>query len=1061
MRVNHVWSGLKPYCAINQRRWSAVCAVVLAMAASLFSQSTDFQSTVSPRPRITQEIDGRSVVTLHGNVRRDLTTGRDMGVVEDGLQLHLYLVLQRSPEQQTALDNLLARQQQPTAPEYHKWLTPQQYGQRFGASTADIAKISAWLETQGMHVNGVTNNAMFIDFSASASQVREVFGTPLHYYNIQGGKYAANAQDPVIPAALAPVVAGIKGLSKIPRQSHHTKAHRPSDAPASHLWNRLGLAGDSPVKARAPLANAGVLPADDAGNGEYDVTPQDYYTIYNVNPVFTGGNLGAGATVAVIEESDFEFGTVDSTTGVASGGDVVTFRTLFGVRGALNMHVYHGYGSVGCSAPGIDPSHNGEEAEAALDAEWANALAPAANLIFMSCDSNADQGVESSLMALIDNNMADSMSMSYGTSEIGFTTADYTTLDALYAQAAAQGQSLFVSSGDSGSDVNDPNTLGTATFGVNVNAFGSSPNVTVTGGTDFSDMYDANEGGPLQSTYWGATNSATYGSALGYVPETAWNDSCASSIGEAFAGSYTGAGYCAVYVPSPLNGGWDMVGGSGGFSTQYPVPSYQSGITGYSGTMRAQPDISGFAANGDWNHALVFCDSYNGQSYSPCTSLSDVSLGGGTSFVAPTMAGVAGLLRTQAGGRQGLLNPELYALAQAQFTAAATATACYSNGQTSNTGVTTGLPAEACIFNDVTTGNNDVPCALGSTNCYVNSGAQYGMLSLNGAASLGVAYPSTPGYDEATGIGSVNVANLLAHWNGTTATFFTSTTTLAAAPTSIASTASTILTANVTGGTPTGFSGTPPALSGSVKFFAGSTALGSCTLNASGSCTQTVNGAALQSGSNSITAMYSGNSSYPASVSIPPVGVTVTGGVASRSGYTLSASSSSVSIADGNQASVTLNLGSTGYAGTVSFATKVTLNGASTIAVTAFASPANLENGIASSTLTVTANMSAEKQAPRLPWKNGGGRSGGVLVFAVLLSAPFTLRRKRVLAVLLTALTLLAAGFLISCGGGSKSSSSTPTPQATARTYIVTVTPMGNPVSPTNPPPVTIAVTVP
>lgn len=216
MRVNHVWSGLKPYCAIKQRRWSAVCAVVLAMAASMLSQTTAFQSTVSARPRITQEIDSRSVVTLHGSVRRDLTPDRDMGVVEDGLQLRLYLVLQRSPEQQAALDNLLARQQQPTAPEYHKWLTPREFGQRFGASPADIAKISAWLETQGMHVNGVMNNATFIDFSASALQLREVFRTQLHYYNIQGGRYAANAQDPVIPAALAPVVAGIKGLNKIP-----------------------------------------------------------------------------------------------------------------------------------------------------------------------------------------------------------------------------------------------------------------------------------------------------------------------------------------------------------------------------------------------------------------------------------------------------------------------------------------------------------------------------------------------------------------------------------------------------------------------------------------------------------------------------------------------------------------------------------------------------------------------------------------------------------------------------------------------------------------------------
>ena len=336
-----------------------------------------------------------------------------------------------------------------------------------------------------MHVNGVMHDAMFIDFSATAGQVRQAFHAQLHYYKIRDGKYAANAQDPTIPAALAPVVAGIKGLSKIPRQSHHSKVHPTSYDAVTHRWHRLD-------------SGEGVRPAYDAGEGEYDVTPQDYYTIYNVNPVFSGGNLGAGATVAVIEESDFEFGEVDPDSGLTPGGDVATFRSLFGVPGALKMYVYHGYQNVTCSAPGIDPNDNGEESEAALDAEWANALAPAATLIFMSCDQSPDQGIDSSMMALIDGNLSDSMSMSYGESEIGLTASDYWFQDQLYAQAAAQGQSFFcIPLGDSGSDVNDQNTLGTATSGINVNALGASPNVTVAGGTDFSDFYDASGGEPV------------------------------------------------------------------------------------------------------------------------------------------------------------------------------------------------------------------------------------------------------------------------------------------------------------------------------------------------------------------------------------------------------------------------------------------------------------------------------------------------------------------------------------------------------------------------------------
>ena len=881
--------------------------------------------------RITQEIDSTRLTTLHGNVRADLTADRDLGLVEDGLQLRLYLVLQRTPEQQAALDNLLARQQQPTAPEYHKWLTPQQYGERFGASPQDIAKISAWLEGQGMQVHGVMNNAMFIDFSATALQIREVFHTQLHYYNIRGGKHVANAQDPMIPAALENVVAGIKGLSKIPPQHQHTKVRPTSYDPATHRWHSQDNSG----KAKAS-------PTFDAGGGYYDVTPQDYYTIYNVNQVFNSGNLGAKATVAVIEESDMEYGTVDSTTGAAAGGDVATFRSLFGVPGTLNMHVYHGYGSVTCSAPGIDPNGNGEESEAALDAEWANALAPAANLIFMSCDQYPDGGIDSSMMALIDNDLSDVMSMSYGASELEFTSSNYSFYDSLYSEAAAQGQSFIVSAGDSGSDVFDQNTTGTAVSGVNVNAFGA-PNVTVAGGTDFADLYDYLEVGAPQSNYWG-TNSASYGNALGYIPETAWNDSCASSIVTAFE-LFSGAGYCAT-DPQYLVAG-SVVGGSGGFSTNYKVPSYQSGITGYSGTMRAQPDISGFAATGLWGHALIFCDSYPNAVYPvPCTSPTAFGEGGGTSFVAPSFAGITGLLVNASGGKQGMLNPKLYSLAQAQFTAAGTQTACYSNGQTSNTGVTTGLPAAGCIFNDVTTSNNDMPCAAGSLDCYVNSGAPYGMLSLTGANSLTVAYPSTPGYDEATGIGSVNVFNLINGWTGTTV--LTSTTTLSAVPTTITASQSTTLTATV-------LMGTTPATGGSVSFAAGSTALGSCSLSG-GSCSRLVSGSALQTGANSITATFSGSGGYPASTSsIVTVTVALTATTTSPALLT--------PVTYGRSTTLSATVAPASATGTVTFKVgSTTLGTASLSGGTAALGPINVFaiNGFRAGSNTITASYSGD-----------------------------------------------------------------------------------------------------
>ncbi|MGB9029691.1 MAG: protease pro-enzyme activation domain-containing protein, partial [Acidobacteriaceae bacterium] len=809
----------------------------------------------------------------------------DLGAVEDAKPLNLFLLLQRTPAQEADLQNLIARQQQPGAPEYHQWLTPTEFGARFGASPQDIAKLTTWLQSHGFKVRSVLNNASMIDFEATAGQVREAFHTQLHYVSLRGGKYPALVQDPQIPAALAPLVAGIKGLNRIPPLTNHTAPHQTSWDQDTHTWHIVN-----------PTAADMASPAYSTGTGLYLVTPQDFYTIYKVNPVFTGGNLAASATVAVIEESDIEYGTVNSGTGVATGGDVATFRTLFGVPGTLNMHVYHGYGTVTCSDPGIDPSANGEDGEASLDAEWANATAPSANLIFMSCDDIVDNGIFTSMAALIDNSLSDVMSLSYGESELYYTSSsDYTSQDTLYAQAATQGQSIFISSGDSGSDVNDQDTSGTATSGINVSAFSSSPLVTAAGGTDFQDDYDELEGGPARTTYWSTTNSTYYGDAKSYVPETAWNGSCASSLLAAYFGD-TGAGLCGA---NEYTSG-DVVGGSGGISTHYAVPSWQTGTSGYSNSMRSQPDIAGFASVGPWGHYLIYCDSHEGYT---CASSSTFGGAGGTSFVAPYMAGVFGLLRTATGSRQGVLNPALYALAKAQYAASATKTSCYANGQTSNTGVTTSLPIAACIFNDITTSNNDVPCASGSTSCYVNSGKSFGMLSSTGSSSLTTAFASAPGFDQVTGLGSINVATLLADWN----TAFTSSTGLTANPTSINSSQSTTLTATVTGGTPTGYVDTPPAVTGSITFKAGTTTVGSCTLS-SGTCNAMVPASSLQMGGNSMTAVFSGSGTYPSSTS-SIVTVTVTGASKITPTVTVTPAQSTITADQSDQVTITVSGG--------------------------------------------------------------------------------------------------------------------------------------------------------
>jgi pro-kumamolisin-like protein len=216
----------------------ASVAVLIPLSLSSIAETARGGSHTA-RPVITEQIDDARTIVLRGNVRADISPERDLGPVEDGLQMRLYLVLRRSPEQQGALDNLIARQQQPTAAEYHQWITPQQFGERFGVSEQDIAKISAWLESRGMRVNSVMNNASFIDFSATARDVREVFGTQLHYFNIDGGKHAALVRDPMVPAALGAVVSGIQGLNKIPAHTNHTKVGQASYDATTHKWQKV------------------------------------------------------------------------------------------------------------------------------------------------------------------------------------------------------------------------------------------------------------------------------------------------------------------------------------------------------------------------------------------------------------------------------------------------------------------------------------------------------------------------------------------------------------------------------------------------------------------------------------------------------------------------------------------------------------------------------------------------------------------------------------------------------------------------------------------------------
>jgi hypothetical protein len=660
---------------------------------------------------ITGPVNEAELVTLPGNTRPEANAKNDRGRLPDGFRLlHMMLLLRRSPMQEQALEKLIDRLHDPHSPDFHRWLTAQELGERYGLAQEDIDSIIGWLKSHGLRVNTVYANQFVIDFSGTAGEVLQAFHAEIHRLEVGGKQHIANMTDPRIPAVLAPAVAGVVSLSDfMPHPMHQP---------------------------RGSLT---------AGGGNYFVAPTDLATIYNLNPLFEAGVSGQGQTIVLVEDSD-----------VYSTANWATFRSVLGLAGFTE-------GSFTETHPGncTDPLPNSDDGEAILDAEWASAAAPSAAILMITCqDTNTSFGGFIALQNLLNAGSPPAIvSISYGGSETEETAAGNAFVNSLYQQAVTAGVSVFVSSGDGAADMSDDGKA-YATHGINVNGLGSTVYNVSVGGTDFGDTFAGTNG-----TYWSATNGTYYGSALSYVPEIPWNDSCASlliSTFSHFSTTYGTSGFCN----SPAGEEFlDVTGGSGGPSAcatgapeapgivggtckGYPKPLWQSVFGNPADGVRDLPDVSLFAANGVWGHAYVFCNS-DPSGGTPCSgSPQNWSIGGGTSFASPIMAAIQALINQATGERWGNPNPTYYALAASE----------YGVGGNSECNSTLGNGvAGTCIFYDETLGDMDVPCQ-GIVNCYRPSGT-YGVLSTSNSAYQ-PAYGTHVGWDFATGIGTVNAYNL-------------------------------------------------------------------------------------------------------------------------------------------------------------------------------------------------------------------------------------------------------------------------------------------------------------
>ncbi|RUL63185.1 hypothetical protein EKH79_12320 [Dyella dinghuensis] len=718
-------------------------AVPIAASANTTTQGPGYLPAVpQDKARITHSVDDNQKTTLTNTRSSYAVAAYDKGALP-GTQAFadLKLVLKRSPAKQQAFDQLLSEQSNPSSPYFHHWLTASQIGTMYGPEQSDVTQVSKWLQSHGLQVKSVSLDGLVVHFSGDAAALNGAFNASMHSYQINGEQHFANASPVQVPAALAPVVQGVRLHNFFPKPQHIDVGVVNKDK-ASGQWKTVAKA--TATGTHQPTPQFTVPGGTKETQTTYDVVPADFNTIYNVNPLWSQGTRGAGQTIVVLERTDINL------------ADVATFRNAFLPANAKGTVTLEHPG--GCADPGV----NGDESEAALDAEWAGAAAPDANIVVASCaDNTATFGALLAADYLTSSSPGAIWSLSYGECE-GASGGD-TFASILWSDAEAEGTTVFVSTGDAGSAACDQDALFAASGGAQVNILASSPYDVAVGGTDFNDFGSNGQ-------YWLSSNLALDASAISYIPEQTWNDSCASSQLDKLMGYTSGITACND-ATGPGSDYLDVAGGGGGASGVFPQPEWQEGVYGQTNfASRTLPDISLFAANGLYGHALVYCMSDTTEQGTTCdyTNSDDVfyNSAGGTSFAAPSMAGVQALINQASGGTSGNILPALYNLAIKQYgTNASPNTAMLTSCNSSN-GASIGGD---CVFNNVTVGNIDEPCFSGTPNCYLGSN------SIDGDESFGVIYATagenqtttvpawsaSVGYNMATGLGSVNVTNLV------------------------------------------------------------------------------------------------------------------------------------------------------------------------------------------------------------------------------------------------------------------------------------------------------------
>jgi hypothetical protein len=690
----------------------SVITFSVALTAALAPVATGFaQSSQAPlvAARVTRPVNDQDRITLKGNVHPLAQSRFDKGPTQASEATgHLMLVLRRSAAQQQNLIEFLASLQNPSSPNYHKWLTPAKFGTLYGPAESDLQAVESWLQGNGFHIDNVTQARNVIEFSGTVGQLQNAFHVSVHSFVVHGKKYVANVNDPQIPAALAPVVAGIANLNSFHPTPHATFGGTGKYDSGAHAFKpQLTLFGSN----SAPYLY---------------VDPADAATIYDtpnaaLNATYSGTTYdGSGVSIGIAGDSNITM------------QDILNYRVAFLGETAAVANV------PSVIIDGNDPQINGDEAEALLDNEIAGGIAPKAKVYFYTAENtDLQSGLFEAIFRAIDDNIVSILSISFGSCEANLGTAGNALVLEATEQAAAQGISVTVAAGDSGSAGCDNEDIQTeAQDGFAVNGLAASPYVTAVGGTDFDVLassfttyvQDENNGQPYSGS------SPYYRTALSYIPEEPWNDS--TQINTDIAGN----------IALTSNGATDIIAGGGGSSIVYSKPSFQTSLTPTDNS-RDVPDVSFLAGNGLYGAVWAVCadnvaDGINLFAYTDCQSTNGalannatISGFGGTSAAAPAFAGMLALVEQKTGSRLGQADYVLYQLAKTQYSS---------------------------VFHDVASGNNSVVCQSGTPDC--------------GSNNFITGYNAGDNYDQASGLGSVDAAQLVNNWSsvslGSTTTSF-------------------------------------------------------------------------------------------------------------------------------------------------------------------------------------------------------------------------------------------------------------------------------------------------